>query len=647
MKAGSARIEHYSSNQYYEKVTIHGIYKSFLPMSRDEAERRGWETLDFVLVSGDAYVDHPSFGSALIGRLLESRGFSVGIIAQPDWRSTADFKKLGRPRLAFLVTAGNMDSMVNKYTAAKKVRGTDAYSPGGKAGMRPDRATLVYATRAKEAYKGVPVILGGIEASLRRLAHYDYWSDKVRKSLLVDSKADILVYGMGERQIVEIAEKLRQGVPVASLCSIRGTVYRTNSLEGIKNYLVLPDFERVSADKRAFAESFAVQYENTDPFHAKTLAEPYEGFYAVQNPPAFPLTTKELDEVYELPYARTYHPSYEYAGGVPALEEVKFSLVSSRGCFGSCSFCALTFHQGRNIQSRSHESLIWEAERLIRDPDFKGYIHDVGGPTANFRMPPCRKQPVRGSCRDRQCLFPEPCKHLEADHSNYLSVLRKIRALPGVKKVFIRSGIRFDYLMLDRDEEFFVELCEHHVSGQLKVAPEHVSDPVLRAMGKPGNRVYAAFAEKYADINRRIGKKQFLVPYFISSHPGSRLEDAIALALYFKRCGFIPEQVQDFYPTPGTVSTCMYHTGLDPRAGKPIYVAKSDREKALQRSLLQFHRPQNYERVREALMLAGRRDLIGYGKECLIRPRTAKSGTKTRKNAKTSGKKYARRTRKD
>lgn len=600
----------------------------FLPVSREEMDRRSWDRVDFALVTGDAYVDHPSFGAALISRLLESRGYRVGIIAQPDWKSPEPFKALGRPRLGFLITAGNIDSMVARYTAAKKPRSNDAYSPGGKAGLRPERASIVYAVRAREAYKNVPIILGGLEASLRRLSHYDYWQDKVRRSVLLDSKADLLLYGMAERALLETAERLASGVPVTEITDVRGTVRPGAPGEdpaSIPEAIELPPFETVSENLRAFAESFALQYRNTDPFIAKPLVERAEGRFVVQNPPAYPLPAEELDAVYALPYARAWHPMYDVSGGVPGIEEVKWSLTSSRGCFGGCSFCSLTFHQGRIVQARSAHSIVSEARTFTADPAFKGYIHDVGGPTANFRRPACEKQLTRGACADRQCLFPEPCRKLTVDHREYLSLLRELRSLPGVKKVFIRSGIRFDYLMADPDGTFFRELCEHHVSGQLKVAPEHVSSNVLEAMGKPAHRVYRRFTETYERLNRELGKNQYLVPYLISGHPGSDLAAAIELAEYLREIRFTPEQVQDFYPTPGTVSTCMYHTGLDPRTMKPIYVPRSPREKAMQRALLQYRRPENRVLVIEALKAAGRQNLIGFGPECLVRPETGPS----------------------
>lgn len=593
----------------------------FLPVSQADLADRGWKQLDFIIVSGDAYVDHASFGTAIIGRLLEAKGYRVGIIPQPNWRDLAAFKVLGKPRLAFLVAGGNLDSMVNHYTVAKRRRRFDAYSPGGKVGLRPDRATIVYANRLKEAYKNVPIILGGIEASLRRLAHYDYWEDGLRRSILLDANADILVYGMGERQIVEIADSLNAGISIKHLNYIKGTVYKTTSIDHLIDPVFLPKFEKISQCKEAFARSFKLQYNNTDPVTGKTLVEKYPfGTYVVQNPPADPLTTDELDSIYFLPFTRRYHPMYDKQGGVPAIKEVKFSLVSSRGCFGGCSFCALTFHQGRTIQKRSKEAILEEAKLLIADPDFKGYIHDLGGPTANFRHPACKKQSKTGVCTHRQCLFPKACRNLDIDHLEYLGILRELRNLPGVKKVFIRSGIRYDYLIYDPNQEFFRELCEHHVSGQLKVAPEHVSPNVLKSMGKPSVHIYQQFVAKFNKINRQLGKEQYLVPYFMSSHPGSRLEDGIMLAEYIRDMGYNPEQVQDFYPTPGTLSTCMYYTELHPLTGEKVYVAKTPHEKAMQRALIQYRKPKNRRLVKEALEKAGRIDLIGYGKQCLIRP---------------------------
>ena len=591
----------------------------YLPVSRQDLERRGWRELDFVLISGDAYIDHPSFGAALIARLLESRGYRTGIIPQPDWRNVEDFRRLGRPRLAFLITAGNLDSMVSNYSVSRHRRRRDDYSPGARPGLRPDRALIVYTVCAKQAYKNVPVILGGLEASLRRLSHYDYWSDSVRRSVLLDAKADLLVYGMGELAILEIAETLAEGTPVREITTVPGTVFRRSNLEALDSYTLLPGFEEVRTDNRAFAVSFRLQSENCDPITAKICVEPSGDGYLVQNPPGRPLSQSELDALYELPYTRDVHPMYLSDGGVKAIEEVRFSLVSSRGCFGGCSFCSLGFHQGRIVQARSHASLIREAEGLTRLPGFKGYIHDVGGPTANFRMPACNDQLQRGSCRNKQCLFPAPCRNLEISHRNYLVLLRKLRQVRRVKKVFVRSGVRFDYLLADPDQSFFRELCEHHISGQLKVAPEHVSTRVLDLMGKPGIEVFERFKKRYEEINRELGKRQYLVPYFISSHPGADLRAAVELAEYLRDTGFIPEQVQDFYPTPGTLSTCMYWTGLDPRTMKAVYVARSQQEKAMQRALIQFRDPRNRRLVSQALIMAGRKDLIGYSSHCLIK----------------------------
>ncbi len=595
--------------------------KDFLPINREEMVARGWDEADFILISGDAYVDHPSFGPAIISRLLEAYGFKVAIIAQPDWKNRDEFSKLGKPRLGFLISAGNIDSMVAHYSVAKKRRKSDTYSPGGRTGLRPDRAAIVYANKAKEVFPDVPVILGGIEASLRRFAHYDYWENKIKPSILVDSKADLLVYGMGEKPVVEIAEALQSGLRVEDLTYIRGTCCFTNQVPDPEETIILPSFRDLKISKELFAESFMVQYRNSDGMQAKTLAEPYEEGFVIQNPPAEPHSTEELDMIYRLPFNRTYHPVYEKAGGVPALGEVRFSLVSSRGCFGGCSFCSLHFHQGRVVQSRSIEAIVEEAEELISDPDFKGYIHDVGGPTANFRRRACSKQEKTGACLDRECLFPGPCEKLEADHSEYISLLRKLRNLEGVKKVFIRSGIRYDYMLHDQDDSFLEELCRHHISGQLKVAPEHVSPGVLKMMNKPGKDLYLQFKKKYKMMNEKLGKDQYLVPYFISSHPGSDLDAAIELAQFIKKHEqHMPEQVQDFYPTPGTLSTCMFYTETDPRTMQPVYVAKSAHEKAMQRALLQYRNPTVYGLVHEALVKAGRKDLIGFGRKCLIRP---------------------------
>ncbi|MGN6713495.1 YgiQ family radical SAM protein [Anaerocolumna jejuensis] len=598
------------------------MIKDFLPISKEDMDKRGWEQCDFVFVIGDAYVDHHSFGPAIISRVLESHGYKVGIISQPDWKNTNSIQILGNPRLGFLVSGGNMDTMVNHYTVAKKRRSMDYYSPGGVMGKRPDRATICYCNLIRKVYKHAPIIIGGIEASLRRLAHYDYWSDTVKRSILLDSQADILSYGMGEHSIVEIADALDSGLKISDITFIDGTAYKAKSLESVYDAVMLPAFEEILKSKIEFAKSFNIQYNNTDPFSGKRLVEKYkETEYIVQNPPAKPLTQAEMDRVYSLPYMRDYHPSYIPLGGIPAIEELKFSLVSNRGCFGGCSFCALTFHQGRIIQTRSHESILAEANHLIWDKDFKGYINDVGGPTANFRHMACEKQKTKGACTNKQCLFPTPCKNLKVDHKDYLTLLRKLRSLPGVKKVFVRSGIRFDYLVQDKESDFMRELCEHHVSGQLKVAPEHISDSVLELMGKPRNAVYEDFIKKYKKTNEELGKKQFVVPYLMSSHPGSTLKEAIALAEYLRDLGYMPEQVQDFYPTPSTISTCMYYTGLDPRNLKPVYTPKTPHEKAMQRALIQYRNPKNYGLVEEALTLAGRRDLIGFDKKCLIRPR--------------------------
>lgn len=591
----------------------------FLPLCRQDMIERGWSQCDFVYVIGDAYVDHPSFGHAIISRVLEQAGYSVGIISQPDWKNPKSIDIYGRPRLGFLVTGGNIDPMVNHYAVSKRRRKSDAYTPGGVMGKRPDYATVVYCNLIRQVYKDVPIIIGGIEASLRRLAHYDYLSDSMKRSILLDSQADLLSYGMGEKSIVEIAEALNAGMDVKDITYIDGTVFRTRQLDESFPTIVLPVFARLKENRRAYAESFRIQYQNCDPFTAKRLAEPYGNEFVVQNPPQKPLTTQEMDAIYALPYCRNYHPSYEKLGGVPAIEEVKFSLVSCRGCFGACSFCALTFHQGRIIQARSHESILKEAELMIKDPDFKGYIHDVGGPTANFRFPACEKQLTKGTCPNRQCLYPTPCKNLRADHADYVSLLRKLRKLPGVKKVFVRSGVRFDYLLADKKDTFFKELVQHHISGQLKVAPEHVSDVVLSYMGKPKNAVYNRFVEKYFALNQQYGMKQFLVPYLMSSHPGSTMQEAVKLAEYIRDMGYNPEQVQDFYPTPSTLSTVMYYTGLDPRTMEKVYVPTDPHEKAMQRALIQYRDPKNYYLVREALLKAHREDLIGSGPKCLIR----------------------------
>ena len=613
---------------------------NFLPITREEMKERGWDQVDFVYVSGDAYVDHPSFGHAIITRLLESRGYRVGIIAQPDWRKPESVQVFGEPRLGFLVSAGNMDSMVNHYSVSKKRRKTDAYTPGGEMGKRPDYACVVYGNLIRQTYKKTPIILGGIEASLRRMAHYDYWSDKLKRSVLLDSGADVISYGMGEHSIVELAEALDAGIPVEDITYIAGTVVKTKSLDSIYDAEILPSFEDLKADKMNYARSFYTQYLNTDAFNGKRLVEPYsEHLYVVQNPPATPLTQMEMDDVYSLPYQRTYHPSYEAKGGVPAIKEIKFSLISNRGCFGGCSFCALTFHQGRIVQVRSHESLIEEAKEITKDKVFKRYIHDVGGPTANFRHPSCKKQMEHGVCKTRQCLFPSPCKNLDADHRDYVSLLRKLRDIPKVKKVFIRSGIRFDYLLADKKQEFLRELCEYHVSGQLKVAPEHVAGPVLSLMGKPEHKVYEEFTRQFYKMNEKIGKEQYLVPYLMSSHPGSTLKEAVELAEYCRDLGYMPEQVQDFYPTPSTLSTCMYYTGVDPRTMQKVYVPKSPHEKAMQRALIQYRNPELYDLVIEALHKAGRSDLIGFGPKCLVRPRQMRGSGNDKKAGRKEPKK--------
>lgn len=598
------------------------IKNGFLPISREEVNELGVKQLDFVYVTGDAYVDHPSFGHAIITRILQAHGYTVGIIAQPDWKDDKSITILGEPRLGFLVSSGNMDSMVNHYYVSKKHRETDAYTPGGVPYKRPDHAVVVYCNLIRRTYRSTPIIIGGIEASLRRMAHYDYWSDSFKRSILLDSQADLISYGMGEKSIVEIADALNSGIAVKDISFIPGTVYKTKDISGLYNHEILPSYDDMKADKKLYAASFKIQYDNTDPFTGKVLVEPYpNGVYVVQNVPQTPLTTQEMDDVYALPYQRTYHPIYEKDGGVPAIKEVKFSLISNRGCFGGCNFCALTFHQGRTIQVRSHESIIEEAKLITTDKDFKGYIHDVGGPTANFRHPSCEKQLSVGVCKHRQCLFPKPCPNLYVDHSDYLALLRKLRELPNVKKVFIRSGIRFDYLLLEKNDTFMKELVEHHISGQLKVAPEHICDAVLSKMGKPQNAVYEAFTDKYKKMNQKLGKNQFLVPYLMSSHPGSTLKEAVALAEYLRDIGYMPEQVQDFYPTPSTMSTVMYYTGIDPNTMKPVYVCRNPHEKALQRALIQYRNPKNYELVKEALITAGRTDLIGFDKKCLIRPR--------------------------
>ncbi|MCR5629689.1 YgiQ family radical SAM protein [Eubacterium sp.] len=611
--------------------------RDFLPISKKDMKNRGWDECDFVYVIGDAYVDHPSFGHAIISRVLESFGYKVGIISQPDWKNKESINILGKPRLGFLVMGGNMDSMVNHYSVSKKRRAVDAFSPGGVMGKRPDYATIVYCNLIRQTYKDVPIIVGGIESSLRRLSHYDYWSNKVKRSLLLDSGADLLIYGMGEKSVVEVADALNSGIDVKDITYIDGTVYKTKDLENVYDYTMLPTFDDVVLSKEEYAKSFYIQYQNTDPYSGKRLVEKYKDYlYVVQNPPAKPLTQMEMDDVYDLPYMRTYHPSYEKDGGIPAISEVKFSLVSNRGCFGGCNFCALTFHQGRIIQTRSHESIIKEAKLLVEDKDFKGYIHDVGGPTANFRHKACKKQETHGACPNKQCLFPKPCNNLYVDHKDYISLLRKLRKIPKVKKVFVRSGIRFDYLMADKDDTFLKELVENHISGQLKVAPEHICDNVLNLLGKPSNNVYEGFVKKYEQMNKKLGKKQFLVPYLMSSHPGSTLENAIELAEYIRDMGYLPEQVQDFYPTPATISTCMYYTGLDPRTMKKVYITSSPHEKAMQRALVQYRKPENYDLVKEALLKCGRNDLIGFDKNCLIPPRKISGNGKNKNSNKES-----------
>lgn len=612
----------------------------FLPICKDDMIERGWEQCDFVLVTADAYIDHHSFGTAIISRVLENAGYKVGIIAQPDWKSVDDFKKLGRPRLGFLVNGGNMDPMVNHYTVSKKLRKKDLYTPKGEMGKRPDRATIVYCNKIREAYKDVNIVIGGIEASLRRFAHYDYWDNKVRKSILVDSGADLLVYGMSEKQIVEVADFLNQGFDGKYIRHIPGTCYIADSLDEIyEEHIVLPSFKEVSSDKRTYAECFKIQYDEQDPVRGRTLVQEHNGKYVVINKPEMPLSREELDRVYALLYQKTYHPIYEKDGGIAAIEEVKFSLVSSRGCSGNCSFCAITFHQGRIVTSRSEDSIVEEAEEITKYDDFKGYIHDIGGPTANFRKPACKKQLTLGACKHKRCMSPGICKNMEVDHREYLHLLRRVRKLPGIKKVFIRSGLRYDYIMADKDDTFFKELVEHHVSGQLKVAPEHVSPNVLKYMGKPAGKTYDEFRRKFFRITERLGKKQFIIPYLMSSHPGCKLEDAIMLAEYLRDINYQPEQVQDFYPTPGTLSTTMFYTGLDPLTMEEVYIPRSKEEKAMQRALLQFKNPKNYNIVYDALVKAGREDLIGNGPKCLIRDKNSFGKGNNHSNHKSGGRK--------
>ncbi|MCH4890744.1 YgiQ family radical SAM protein [Acidaminobacter sp. JC074] len=614
------------------------IINQFLPVNKEDMANLGWEKLDFIIVSGDAYVDHPSFGHAVISRVLVDAGFKVGIIAQPDWKDVEAFKVLGRPKYGFIISPGNIDSMVNHYSVSKKRRRVDSFAPGGKMGLRPDRCVIVYANMIRRAYKKIKIIIGGIEASLRRFAHYDYWQDKVRRSILFDSEADILIYGMGEKQIVEIADYMKSGIDLAYIHHIPGTCYLTDSLENVMDYREVPSYEEVAEDKKIYAKAFKVLYEEQDPIRGKTIVQKHKNQYLVQNPPMMPLTREEFDRVYSLSYQKNYHPMYEALGGVPAIREVKHSIISERGCFGSCSFCALTFHQGRMITSRSHESILEEAKGITEMDDFKGYINDVGGPTANFRNVSCKKQLKFGTCKHRQCLYPEPCEHLEVDHEDLIELLRKIRELEKIKKVFLRSGLRYDYMMADNNPTFFKELCQHHVSGQLKVAPEHIDQEVLKYMQKPGGPIYKAFVKKFYDINKEIGKEQYIVPYLMSSHPGSTIRSAIVLAEYLRDIKYTPEQVQDFYPTPGTLSTCMYHTGLDPRTMKPVYVPKSFKEKKMQRALLQYKNPKNYDLVVEALKLEGREDLIGNGKQCLVKERNAYQGRGKRPSSHTKDK---------
>ena len=606
----------------------------FLPISQLDMQERGWEQLDFVLITGDAYVDHPSFGAALIGRLLVAHGYKVGIISQPDWKNRESITILGEPRLAFLVTSGNMDSMVNHYTVSKKKRNFDAYSPGGRIGKRPDYAVVVYSNLIRQTYKKTPIILGGIEASLRRLAHYDYWSDKIRRSILLDSGADLIVYGMGEHAMLEVAEALQSGMPIKDITYVRGTVVKVKDPKNVYHPIHLPAYYTMLEDPLCYADSFRLQYQNTDPYNGQTLVEKYtDTLFIVQNQAAYPLTELEMDDLYDLPYTRNVHPSYKAEGHVSALDEVKYSLTSNRGCFGGCTFCSLTFHQGRILQVRSHDSLIREAHHLTEDEGFKGYITDVGGPTANFRHPSCEKQLTHGVCKYKQCLFPEPCEHLKVDHSDYRTLLMHLRKIPKVKKVFVRSGIRFDYVMADRDRSFLKELCEHHISGQLRVAPEHVADHVLKVMGKPKHKVYEDFVQQFNQINHGLGMNQYCVPYLMSSHPGCTLEDAVQLAEYCRDLGYMPEQVQDFYPTPSTIATCMYYTGVDPMTMKKVYVPRSTKEKDMQRALLQYRDPKNRELVLKALKQVGREDLIGFDQRCLVKPRELKQETSKKRKS--------------
>ncbi len=630
-------------NQSKSQARRSGVPReAFLPVSMQDMEARGWDQCDFVYVCGDAYVDHPSFGMSIISRTLEAHGFKVGIICQPDWHDPSSIAALGEPRLAFLVSAGNMDSMVNHYTVAKKRRSKDFYTPGGRMGARPDHAVVVYSNLIRRTFKHVPIVLGGIEASLRRLAHYDYWSDSLKRSVLVDSGADLLLYGMGEHSIVEMAEALDAQIPIDQVSWIAGSVYKTKDLSEVYDYDLLPSYEEVRESPRTYAESFAVQYKNMDSITAHRLVEPYQAdnLYIVQNPPSAPLTTAELDAVYELPYARGWHPDYDEAGGVPAFDfdEVRFSIAANRGCFGECSFCAITFHQGRVVQVRSHDSVMDEARELIKDPHFKGYITDVGGPTANFGRSACDKQAEHGVCSNRRCMWPKLCRNMVVEEDSYADLLADLRQLPGVKKIFVRSGVRFDYTLADKSDKFLDELVRHHVSGQLRLAPEHVSDTVLAAMGKPPRAVYDAFCRRFEKATKAAGLEQYVVPYLISSHPGSTLTEAVELAEAVRDMGYMPEQVQDFYPTPSTMSTCMFYTGLDPRDMSPIYVPRDPHEKAMQRALIQYRKPENWKLVHEALVKAGRGDLIGFGPKCLIRPYPPKETGEAGRGAGGSGK---------
>ncbi len=623
---------------------------NFLPLSREDAIERGWNEVDFVYVIGDAYVDHPSFGPAIISRVLEHNGFTVGIISQPDWHSTEDFEIYGKPRLGFFVSSGNIDSMVAHYTAAKKKRSEDAYTPGGLAGKRPDRAVIVYCNRIREAYGDVPIIIGGLEASLRRFAHYDYWDDKIRRSIIFDSQADLISFGMGEKQTVEIAERLRNGENIKDMRDIKGTCYVCDVTETPLSGAECPSFENVVASKKEYAISCRIQQDEQDHIRGKLIKQRHGNKMLVQNPPMPPLTTEELDEIYSLPFTRNYHPSYEKLGGVPGIEEVKFSITHNRGCFGGCNFCSIAFHQGRYVTSRSKESILAEAEILTKLPDFKGYIHDVGGPTANFRAPSCEKQKTLGLCKGKKCLAPKVCPALVSDHSEYLDILRSLREIKGVKKVFIRSGIRYDYMLRDENESFFKELIRYHVSGQLKVAPEHCSAHVLEKMGKPYIEDYVKFSRRYFELSKSAGKEQYLVPYLMSSHPGSGLNEAVELALFLKKRGIRPEQVQDFYPTPGTISTCMFYTELDPYTMKEVYVAKTPKDKAMQRALLQYYNPKNRDIILEALKKCGRYDLIGTGEKCLVapefNPKQKNNGYKPYNKPKKGGNSYGKKTKK-